>query len=136
VDPRAGLDVEKRKFLTLDSNSVIQPVASRYPGSEIIIIMMMMMMMMMMIIIIIIIIIMSRDRVTIDGGSIGNPIYWTLKEIVTTFYKLISHRGQCSPSRSSPRSLVAASERRSFLSFRVQRLLSSLAGTFPLQLPS
>jgi hypothetical protein len=39
VDPRAGLDdVEKRKFLTLrDSNSdptAVQPVASRYSGSQ------------------------------------------------------------------------------------------------------
>jgi hypothetical protein len=35
--------------------------------------------------------ILSRDGVTIDGVLIGNRIYWTILQLVTTIYQSLSH---------------------------------------------
>jgi hypothetical protein len=68
--------------------------------------------------------------VIIDGVWVGNRIYWTLKQLMTTLYKSLSHTDWCSPSWSSLCCLVVA-----FSGVVSSASMSSLADTIQLQLP-
>jgi hypothetical protein len=81
--------------------------------------------------------ILSHDWVTVDGIWTGNWIYWSLKHTTHDYNSQITITRRLVFSVAVFTVLLGSKfQWCSVLNFRVQRLLSCLAGTFLLQLPS
>jgi hypothetical protein len=86
---------------------------------------------------IILVLTLSRDSVTMYGIWIGNQIYWTLEHIARVYTLQITVTYRLVFSVTVFTALLGSGfQRCRVLRFRVKRLLSSLAGTFQLHLPS